>query len=359
MDPELAEKIYELDRCIECGCCVAACGTARMREDFVGRGGPQQDRALPPRSARQAHRRRLLRADRRRRRRVRLHVAARLPRRVPEGPAAATQIAFVRRKMVEDRLEEVRPAASTPSANDKEDMTMSYPHREGLPRREADPRRRVLRRADAARQGELPHHRHPDVAGAELRQGVRLREEGGGARQPRPGCSRQEDRRRDRRRLRPADRRRDARPVRHRLHPGRRRHLDQHERERGDRQPRARGARPQEGRVPVRQPERPRELRAVDERHLSDGVPARADPAARELHGARSSGCRTPSTPRRRSSTRCSRWAARTCRTRCRCRSARSSTAGARRSARRCSASPRSASSCTRSTSARRRSAPR
>ncbi|MCX8115721.1 MAG: fumarate reductase iron-sulfur subunit [Burkholderiaceae bacterium] len=36
MDPDLAEKIYELDRCIECGCCVAACGTARMREDFVG-----------------------------------------------------------------------------------------------------------------------------------------------------------------------------------------------------------------------------------------------------------------------------------------------------------------------------------
>ncbi len=36
MEPELAEAIYELDRCIECGCCVAACGTARMREDFVG-----------------------------------------------------------------------------------------------------------------------------------------------------------------------------------------------------------------------------------------------------------------------------------------------------------------------------------
>jgi fumarate reductase iron-sulfur subunit len=39
MDPELADKIYELDRCIECGCCVAACGTARMREDFVGAVG--------------------------------------------------------------------------------------------------------------------------------------------------------------------------------------------------------------------------------------------------------------------------------------------------------------------------------
>jgi fumarate reductase iron-sulfur subunit len=39
MEPELAERIYELDRCIECGCCVAACGTALMREDFVGAVG--------------------------------------------------------------------------------------------------------------------------------------------------------------------------------------------------------------------------------------------------------------------------------------------------------------------------------
>ncbi len=39
MEPDLADQIYELDRCIECGCCVAACGTARMREDFVGAVG--------------------------------------------------------------------------------------------------------------------------------------------------------------------------------------------------------------------------------------------------------------------------------------------------------------------------------
>jgi fumarate reductase iron-sulfur subunit len=36
MDNSLAEEIYELERCIECGCCVAGCGTARMREDFLG-----------------------------------------------------------------------------------------------------------------------------------------------------------------------------------------------------------------------------------------------------------------------------------------------------------------------------------
>ena len=39
MEPELAEEIYLLDRCIECGCCVSACGTARMRPDFVGAVG--------------------------------------------------------------------------------------------------------------------------------------------------------------------------------------------------------------------------------------------------------------------------------------------------------------------------------
>lgn len=36
MEPDQAEAIYELERCIECGCCIAACGTAHMREDFVG-----------------------------------------------------------------------------------------------------------------------------------------------------------------------------------------------------------------------------------------------------------------------------------------------------------------------------------
>jgi fumarate reductase iron-sulfur subunit len=39
MEPELAERLNELDRCVECGCCVASCGTARMRPDFVGAVG--------------------------------------------------------------------------------------------------------------------------------------------------------------------------------------------------------------------------------------------------------------------------------------------------------------------------------
>ncbi len=36
MNNDVAEQIYELERCIECGCCVSACGTARLREDFMG-----------------------------------------------------------------------------------------------------------------------------------------------------------------------------------------------------------------------------------------------------------------------------------------------------------------------------------
>ena len=39
MEPGLAQEIYELDRCIECGCCIAACATAQMREDFTGAVG--------------------------------------------------------------------------------------------------------------------------------------------------------------------------------------------------------------------------------------------------------------------------------------------------------------------------------
>ena len=54
MDPDLADEIYELERCIECGCCVAACGTARMREDFVGAVGMNKVTRfrLDPRDAR-------------------------------------------------------------------------------------------------------------------------------------------------------------------------------------------------------------------------------------------------------------------------------------------------------------------
>ena len=78
----------------------------------------------------------------------------------------------------------------------------------------------------------------------------------------------------------PGDHRRQApRPVPARRLPGRRRHVDQHERQRGDRQPRARADGAPEGRVSVLRPARSRERLAVDQRRLPDG-------AARG-HGAR------------------------------------------------------------------------
>lgn len=39
VEPKLADEIFELDRCIECGICVASCQTAIMREDFIGAVG--------------------------------------------------------------------------------------------------------------------------------------------------------------------------------------------------------------------------------------------------------------------------------------------------------------------------------
>lgn len=39
MAPEEAAKLYELDRCVECGVCVSACATKQMRDTFIGAVG--------------------------------------------------------------------------------------------------------------------------------------------------------------------------------------------------------------------------------------------------------------------------------------------------------------------------------
>ena len=39
IEPEVADEVFELDRCLECGCCIASCATKVMREDFVGAAG--------------------------------------------------------------------------------------------------------------------------------------------------------------------------------------------------------------------------------------------------------------------------------------------------------------------------------
>ncbi|WP_394952048.1 fumarate reductase iron-sulfur subunit [uncultured Helicobacter sp.] len=39
VEPEVAQEVFELDRCIECGCCIASCATKVMRDDFIGAAG--------------------------------------------------------------------------------------------------------------------------------------------------------------------------------------------------------------------------------------------------------------------------------------------------------------------------------
>lgn len=39
MENETALKIYEAERCIECGCCIGGCATANIKSDFIGGAG--------------------------------------------------------------------------------------------------------------------------------------------------------------------------------------------------------------------------------------------------------------------------------------------------------------------------------
>lgn len=39
MDNAVANQIYEAERCIECGCCIAGCATANIRDEFLGAAG--------------------------------------------------------------------------------------------------------------------------------------------------------------------------------------------------------------------------------------------------------------------------------------------------------------------------------
>ncbi len=39
MSDDIAQAIYEGDRCIECGCCVASCGVANVNTDFLAAAG--------------------------------------------------------------------------------------------------------------------------------------------------------------------------------------------------------------------------------------------------------------------------------------------------------------------------------
>jgi len=54
MDDDVAAAIYENDRCIECGCCVAACGAANIDAEFLAGAGLNRIKRfmMDPRDAR-------------------------------------------------------------------------------------------------------------------------------------------------------------------------------------------------------------------------------------------------------------------------------------------------------------------
>ncbi len=54
MEDELAQAIYEGERCIECGCCIAGCGVSSVNPRFVGAAGMNRIArfAMDPRDAR-------------------------------------------------------------------------------------------------------------------------------------------------------------------------------------------------------------------------------------------------------------------------------------------------------------------
>lgn len=39
IEPETAQEVFELERCIECGCCVAACGAMLINDKYIGAVG--------------------------------------------------------------------------------------------------------------------------------------------------------------------------------------------------------------------------------------------------------------------------------------------------------------------------------
>ena len=113
-------------------------------------------------------------------------------------------------------------------------------------------------------------------------------------------------------------RRKAPRSVPARRVPGRRRHIDEHERQRSDRQSRPRADGAQERRVPVLRSARSRERVAVDQRRVPD-VAARRH-GARQHPTGRGDERTDRRVPRERaaSSPRSSRWGGRSCRTPCR-----------------------------------------
>ena len=164
----------------------------------------------------------------------------------------------------------------------------------------------------------FPISKRPISVYPDLIRRARLGEAGRGAGEPRGRRAERREGRVDRPGLPAHHRRRVPRPVRRRRHPGRGRHVDEHERQRGHHQRRARDRRLRQGPLRHPAPHRRREPQPVDERHLPDGAQDRARLLAAARCSPSSSCCASRSAARPRSSTRSSRSGAPSCRTPCR-----------------------------------------
>ena len=142
----------------------------------------------------------------------------------------------------------------------------------------------------------FPVSKRPDLRVQGSRPRARDGQAGLRARQSRHRRARRDQGRSDRPRIATGHRRAVPRPVRGRRHPGRRGYVDEHERERGDHQRRARARRAREGRLCVPLADRRHQSQSVHERRVPDrhqggtrtrsaDAPGRAGPAATGVPG--------------------------------------------------------------------------
>src|SRR5664280_2218560 len=187
-------------------------------------------------------------------------------RRASGPPGAETRIAFMAGSL--RRTGKSRPARVTCCDEVSRGEAHGHANRERHDGRDRGPGRPLLGRADAAFAPELRDRRDPVRAADDPR--IRDPQESGGRREPRPRPPPAREGRAHRRRRGGSRRREARRALSSRRLPDRQRHADEHERERGDLEPRDRtgGRRPRlEG---PDSPERRREQIAILERHVPD-----------------------------------------------------------------------------------------
>ncbi|MDQ1122751.1 hypothetical protein QE412_001324 [Microbacterium trichothecenolyticum] len=171
----------------------------------------------------------------------------------------------------------------------------AHSHRDRFPGVPRDPRRRVLGHPHRPGARELPDREAADLGVPRSRTGSRDGQAGLRARERRDRCAGAGQGRAHRPSGPASDRRGVPRRVRGGCHPGRCRHLDQHERERGHHQHRPRDGGPREGRLRVPVADRRHQPQPVDERRLPDGDQGR--PRADVEESARGARAAAPVVP--------------------------------------------------------------